>query len=367
MSLGADVAVTGAGGFLGFHVRAVLRASGREVRPVALGQSFSGGAALAAIDGAQRLVHLAGVNRGTEQEVREVNVEMARQLAGVLSRCSVPPPVVVFANSIQAGNGTVYGTAKQEASDCLREAAERAGSSYVELNLPNLFGEHGRPFYNSVTATFCHMLAQENRPTIQQDNTLTLLHAQDAAELLVGHRTAESMTGSQVVRTVSELLDQLSCISDTYRRGDIPPLQTGFDRDLFNTYRSYLRPEDRVIRLTQNTDARGSFSEVVRARGSSGQTSFSTTAAGVTRGQHFHLRKIERFSVLSGSGRISLRRLFSNEVLSFDVDGQEPVAIDMPTMWSHNILNAGTDLLYTMFWSNEIFDPQAPDTFPEDV
>lgn len=362
-----SVAITGSGGFLGFHVRAALRAGGRTFSPIALGQSFDSESALARIDGAQRLIHLAGVNRGTDQEVRELNVKMARQLATVLSRCSAPPPVVVFANSIQAGNGTPYGTAKREAGECLRLAAEKAGSQYLELHLPNLFGEHGPPFYNSVTATFCHMLANGEHPSVQQDKPLTLLHAQDAASLLIGDSAPEAMAQSQVVRTVSDLLDQLRDISHIYRNGDIPPLHSSFERDLFNTYRSYLRPEDRVFKLNCNADARGSFFEVVRTKGSSGQSSFSTTAPDITRGQHFHLRKIERFSVLSGTGRISMRRLFSSDVINFDVDGQTPVAIDMPTMWAHNISNVSSDLLYTMFWTNEIFDPETPDTFPEDV
>jgi UDP-2-acetamido-2,6-beta-L-arabino-hexul-4-ose reductase len=361
------VALTGAGGFLGFHVRAALRARGQNFSQVALGRGFESTSALAAIDGAPRLIHLAGVNRGTDAEVRELNVQMADQLAAVLSRCSAPPPEVVFANSIQAGNGTTYGSAKLEAGDRLRSAAEKVGSKYVELHLPNLFGEHGKPFYNSVTATFCHLLANRERPEVKEDKPLTLLHAQEAASLLIGACGPETMHQKQVVRSVGELLAQLIGISDTYRNGTIPPLLSDFDRDLFNTYRSYLRPADRVFKLNRNADARGAFFEVIRAEGSSGQSSFSTTASNITRGQHFHLRKIERFSVLSGAGRISMRRLFSTDVVNFDVDGDAPVAIDMPTMWTHNITNIGTELLYTMFWSNEIFDPQAPDTIPEDV
>lgn len=361
------IVMTGAGGFLGFHTRALLRSSGCIPETIPLGDGFQIELASKALGGADRLIHLAGVNRGTDQEIRDGNVRFARQVIEALRQCKQPPAVVVFANSVQAGNGSVYGTAKQDAAALMAEAVESLGSVFVNLPLPNLFGENGRPHYNSVAATFCHMLARGERPTVEHDKVLPLLHAQHAAEVLVGDRSPESMASCVTRRSVNELLQQLTDLADTYRNGTIPRLGSDFDRDLFNTYRSYLLPEDRLFRLDRHADARGSFFEVVRSRGGSGQTSFSTTVPGITRGQHYHLRKIERFTVLAGSGQIAMRRLFDGEVLKFDVDGHEPVAIDMPTMWAHNIANVGSEILYTAFWSNELFDSRAPDTFPEDV
>ncbi len=322
---------------------------------------------MSAVDGSSRLVHLAGVNRGTAAEIREGNVTFARQLAGILLQCSAPPPTVVFANSIQSGNGTSYGDAKQHAAEILRTAAERVGASFVEIRLPNLFGEHGQPFYNSVTATFCHLAAREQTAQVKDDKELSLLHAQRAAEILLGTLRVEELEALQTRVTVSSLLGSVSSMAASYRTGTIPKLGSPFERDLFNTYRSYLPSERRAIALDPKADARGSFFEVVRAAGSSSQTSFSTTVPGVTRGNHFHLRKIERFSVLSGSARISMRRLFTGETINFDVDGANPIAIDMPTMWAHNITNTGSQTLYTLFWANEVFDPEEPDTFAEDV
>ena len=140
-----------------------------------------------------------------------------------------------------------------------------------------------------------------------------------------------------------------------------------FDRDLFNTYRSYTFPAQAPLDLTRHADARGSFFEIIRSHGGPGQSSFSTTVPGVTRGDHFHRRKIERFTVLQGRARISLRRLYSEEVVSFEVSGEAPRAVDMPTMWAHNITNIGDDVLYTSFWTNDIFDPAHPDTIAEAV
>jgi len=149
--------------------------------------------------------------------------------------------------------------------------------------------------------------------------------------------------------------------------GEIPDLSTKFRIDLFNTYRAALFPEHYPIRLTPHSDPRGSFVETVRCRGGEGQTSFSTTVPGITRGEHYHLHKIERFAVISGSATMELRKMFSDEVLTFPATSDEPVAIDMPIGWVHNITNTGDEVLLTQFWSHELFRPDAPDTFPEPV
>lgn len=360
------VALTGANGFVGWHTRAALRESGSS-RSIAVGDGFDVEAACAAIDGTSRLIHIAGVNRGSDAEVLDGNVRFATQIAEALARSENPPPVVVFANSTQAANGSVYGDAKSRAADILRAATEKLGTQFEDVLLPNLFGEHGRPFYNAVTATFSHLLAEGGEPTVEQDKDLTLLHAQDAADVLIGAVEPGAYASLQVRESVQGLLQRLSMISAAYRNGEIPDIRSKFDRDLFNTYRSYTFPVHAPLQLTRHADARGSFFEVIRTHGGSGQSSFSTTEPGVSRGDHFHRRKIERFTVLAGTATISLRKLFSNEVYEFQVTGNSPVAVDMPTMWTHKITNTGADTLYTSFWTNEIFNPIEPDTIPEPV
>ena len=363
----SQVVLTGAGGFLGWHTRAALAEAGPECRSLSLGEGFELEPAAMALSGASRVIHLAGVNRGGEVEVRDGNVRFAQQLAEALVQAAEPPRTVVYANSTQAENGTVYGDAKARAGAILEAAAERAGAEFVDLRLPNLFGEHGRPFYNAVTATFCHLLAEGGEPAVQQDKELTLLHAQDAADLLIGTVEPAGQSGLEQQVTVSGLLARLASQAGTYRGGEIPDVATKFDRDLFNTYRSYTAGCKMPIRLTRHSDIRGSFFEIIRSHGGAGQSSFSTTAPGISRGDHFHRRKIERFTVLAGEARISLRRLFTDEVFHFDVNGEEPVAIDMPTMWAHNITNTGTETLYTSFWTDDLFTPAAPDTITEVV
>lgn len=366
--MATSLAVTGAGGFLGWHTRLRARAQGTDqVTAVRLGVDAGADTIAKAISGADRLLHLAGVNRGTPHEIREGNIALAHQLAAGLRLANTPPPTIVYANSTQAGNGTDYGTAKLEAAEILADTAGQIGAEFVDLHLPNLFGEHGRPFYNSVVATFSYQLAHGENPEIDVDRELFLLHVQDAAELVLTAKPGHPVDTGFDPRTVSSLLHKLSHFSSLYRVGEVPELLDAFDIALFNTYRSFTFPAQWPISLTRRIDQRGSFVEALRAHGSPGQLSYSTTMPGIIRGQHYHLTKIERFVVICGQAEIALRRVLTDETVRFRVSGAEPVIVDMPTMWAHNITNTGDELLFTIFWTNDLFDSASPDTYAEEV
>jgi UDP-2-acetamido-2,6-beta-L-arabino-hexul-4-ose reductase len=359
------VLLTGALGFLGWHTRVRLRSlTDHIVVPVDRAEWPS----LAQYaQGADAVIHVAGVNRGPDAEVEQENIDLARDVIGAL-RATGTTPRIVYANSIQSGNGTPYGTGKSLASDLFAAAARDTGATYVDVRLPNLFGEHGRPHYNSFVATFAHLIVSGEVPQLV-DQPLNLLHVQGGAQCLIDGLVASGprLEPTGTPTTVKRVYETLRYANEVYARGDIPPLLTELDVDLFNTLRAARFPTHYPIPLTPRTDDRGSLVEVIRAHGGQGQTFVSTTKPGVARGEHFHLRKIERFVVLKGTARISLRRLFTDQVVSFDVNGDSPVIVDMPTMWAHNITNTGTDELTTLFWANELFDPAAPDTFPEPV
>jgi UDP-2-acetamido-2,6-beta-L-arabino-hexul-4-ose reductase len=359
------VAITGAGGSLGFHVRAALREAGAEVVAIPLGDAYDRQLATTAVSGADLVLHLAGVNRASDDEVANGNDRMARQLAEAVRAAPEPPARLSYAGTVHASG--VYGDAKTRAGETLREAAADVGTEFVGHRLPNLFGEHGRPHYNAVTATFSHLLASGEAPTVDVDRELELLHAQDAADVLTGAVPPSDQSRLVTRITVSGLLERLRTIARTYAEGEIPDVGTPFDRDLFNTYRSHAHPLRPVIPITAHADARGSFFELVKSHGGDAQTSYSTSEPGVTRGVHFHRRKIERFIVITGTARISMRRLFSDEVVAYDVGGGDPVAIDMPTLWAHDITNTGKDVLRLALWTNDLFDPTRPDTIPEPV
>jgi UDP-2-acetamido-2,6-beta-L-arabino-hexul-4-ose reductase len=317
---------------------------------------------------ADAVLHIAGVNRGDDPEqVRRGNTELAEELAATLRQAGQPVRVV-NANSIQSGNGTPYGTGKHQASQILHAACTDTGAEFVDVLLPNLFGEHGRPSYNSFVATFVQAAITGDEPSIQ-DRPVDLLHAQRAAQALLAGLTAPAgcIEPQGTPTSVLEVWEQLRESHHLYATGDLPALDTALRVDLFNTYRAALFPDQYPIALSAHSDGRGRLLETVRSHGGQGQTFVSTTRPGVTRGEHYHLNKVERFVVLSGEARISLRRMFTHEVVSFDVSGDQPAVVDMPTMWVHNITNTGDRELTTLFWTHSLFDPENPDTYWEPV
>jgi UDP-2-acetamido-2,6-beta-L-arabino-hexul-4-ose reductase len=363
------LAITGAGGFLGWHARVLLRALGWPEPVVLTGADLADPALVASrVRGVDRLLHLAGVNRGDPADVAAGNVKLAAALAQGLRQCDEPPATVVFANSLRAGDGTPYGDSKAVAAATLAGAVGDT-AEFIDVRLPNLYGEHGRPHYNSVVATFCRTFADGGEPEIHEDRALALVHAGDAAATLIGASPGGSWDASMpALRTgVRAIADRLRGYAAVYRTGEIPVLLDRNDVRLFNTYRSHCFPEHAPIPLTRHADRRGELVEVVKTHGGGGQTFCSGSGPGVTRGEHFHLAKVERFAVLRGTAEIALRRVGHSAVTRFAVSGDEPVVVDMPTMWAHNITNTGPGELLTLFWANEIFDPARPDTYPEPV
>lgn len=357
--------ITGANGFLGRHVRLALDARG-ETPLVADRDNWQDLPALVA--NADRIIHLAGINRGEDTEVREGNVALANDL---ITACDDGRKrTIVFANTIHAGRADAYGTGKQAAGELLEQWQRRCGGKFVNVALPNLFGEEGRPFYNSVVATFVEQLTTGQSPHIG-DGQVPLLHAQQAARILIDAADNPQPTlhprGTDI--TIAALWQTLARMHTDYRDGVIPHLSGPLDVPLFNTLRARMFRDRPAIELQPHSDRRGMFVETAKVRGGGGQTSFSTTAANVTRGQHYHLRKIERFVVIAGTGRMQLRHVLDGPetTVTIDASGDRPLAVDMPTGWAHNITNIGSSTLLTQFWINEVYDPNDPDTFAKEV
>lgn len=359
------LAITGATGLVGWHVACAAKALGHDV--VALDRSAFESAdslalELAAVDA---VVHAAGANRGPDDEVAAINVHLASVLADALRNVTIEP-MVVFTNSTHIDRDTAYGRSKRQAAQILSDAAP---GRLVDLVLPGVFGEHGRPNYNSVVSTFGHQLAQGADLTINDDAPLELIHAQDVADRIIDG-IVDRRNGSLRVEgehtSVVGLARRMTELSERYDTGVVPDIDTDYDRALFNTMRSYRYPSRYPTHLEPKSDPRGSLVEVIKAD-TGGQSFLSWTHPGITRGNHFHRRKVERFVVVGGSARISLRRLGFTDVVHFDVTGDSPVAIDIPTLHTHNITNTGSSTLTTLFWSDEIFDPAQPDTVFEEV
>ena len=369
------VAVTGANGLLGWHARAHLHAANcaarfkgmaepYEIRTLDRGV-FSDSAALAhALLGVDAVLHFAGVNRGSDEEVAQGNPAIANALVEACKSAGVTPHIV-YANSIHAGGDTLYGKSKTQAGDILAAL----GGGFTDLRIPHVFGEYARPFYNNVTATFIHEITHGRKPEINPDGRACLIHAGGVIEAAI---TAMKSANTGVLRldghdiSITDLFECLQGFHDLYSSGTFPALQDSFETALFNSYRCALYPEHFPRALPVNEDDRGTLFETVKG-GGGGQAFVSWTKPGITRGDHFHINKVERFLVLAGKARIQIRRVLHNDVWDFDVCGDQPAVVDMPSLHTHNIQNTGDTPLLTLFWTNEIFNPEQPDTYADPV
>jgi UDP-2-acetamido-2,6-beta-L-arabino-hexul-4-ose reductase len=365
-----NIGITGADGFLGWHLQALLHGDAEDQATPCDQAGFEQGDALREmVASSDAIVHLAGINRGTDEEVERGSVAITDRLIRMVEE-SGRIPHVLFASSVQVEHDNPYGRAKKACAEHLQAWADRSGARYTTVILPNIFGEFGRPHYNSAVATFCYQLTQGEEPKIYTDASLELIHAQDVAKqfmaLVHAGTTGIVRVQGHAPLLVSEVLSRLRTLHASYEGGVFPSLADPFDLQLFNTLRSFRYPERTAGTFDLHTDARGSLWDVARAQGT-GQTFVSWTLPGITRGNHYHRHKVERFAVLSGQGRIRLRRLLTEEVHTFDLTGEHPSYVDMPTFCTHSIENTGTTPLLTLFWSGELLDPEDPDTYPEPV
>lgn len=369
------IVVTGAGGLLGWHAHAHLHAANCAAdfqgmpRPwdiVALDRTaFNDDSVLeAAVTGAECILHFAGVNRASETDIERGNPDIAQRLVAACQSAGADPHVV-YANSIHSRLNTVYGNSKRRAGDILAHGFAR----YSDMILPHIFGEGARPYYNNVTATLIDQLLTQADVTINPDGQLTLVHAGAAAAQSIT-AISENMQGELVPEGISisvpDLFEKLAEFHDLYGRGIYPDLSDPFDVALFNSYRAATYPTGWPRSMTVHTDARGRLFEAIKG-GGGGQVFCSTTQPGVTRGDHFHLHKVERFLVIQGEAIIRIRPVLKEDVWEFRVSGLAPSAVDMPTLHTHSIQNIGDTPLVTLFWTNGLFDPQNPDTYADKV
>lgn len=369
------IVITGAKGLIGWHVHARLHAANcaavfkGEPAPfdiVALDHAtFDDDATLqAAVDGAQAVFHSAGVNRAPDDVVEAANPAIASRLAEACKTAGVTPHIV-YANSTHAASDTPYGRSKRIAGEVL----SHVGGGYTDLVLPHIFGECARPRYNNVTATFIEAVIAGETPDINPDGRVALLHAGAAAQAALD-AVVNGTTGSlqPVARdmAVTDLFSLLQKFHADYQANIYPDLGDAFTVALFNSYRAALYPNGFPRPLKLNTDARGTLFEAVKG-GGGGQTFLSTTRPGITRGDHFHLNKVERFLVVQGEAVIRIRKVLSDKVWEYRVSGDAPAPVDMPTLHTHSIENTGDTNLLTLFWTHDLFDPAKPDTFADKV
>lgn len=369
------VGITGQKGFVGTHLFNTLGLQSEAFERVAFERSyFENQETLDAfVSKCDVIVHLAALNRHNEPEViYETNLNLVKLLVASLERTNSKAHVLISSSS-QEERDNLYGKSKKEGRMLLANWATKAAANFTGLIIPNVFGPFGHPYYNSVVATFSHQVANAEIPKIEVDGQLKLIYVGElVAEIIKAIHSKNNDPKYTVNHTseakVSELLALLQEYKTTYQdQGQIPAIASTFELNLFNTFRCYMDIKNHFpVKFTQHTDPRGTFVEVIRL-GVGGQVSFSTTVPEVTRGNHYHTRKIERFAVIKGKALIQLRKIGTDEVLDFYLDGNEPSYVDMPIWYTHNIKNIGDEVLYTNFWINEFFDPNDPDTYFENV
>jgi len=370
------IGITGHSGFIGYHLfqTLLLEKDHFEVIEIA-DEAFSNENALRdAVQPCDILVHLAAVNRHPDpDQVYDSNLNLVRKLIQAIEAAGTDPHVI-YASSTQEILDNPYGRSKHEGRLMLEKWADAHHGSLTSLVIPNVFGPFNKPFYNSVIATFSHQLVHGEQPKIDQDKDIRLIYVTSLIEEIIQQIREPGKAGSRVVVVehnriinVSQLLSLLTEYKSSYLdHGVFPNLELPFDRDLFNTFRSFIPLSSFPKPLIVHADQRGNYVETARSL-SKGQSSFSTTFPGITRGNHFHRRKIERFMVIRGEASIKLRKIGTNDITELVVSGEKPSFVDMPVWYTHNITNTGKDELVTLFWTNELYDPSSPDTYPENV
>lgn len=369
-----NVLVTGSNGFIGRNLVARL-ARQDAVRVLLFDQEDNVQALEQRLGEADLIYHLAGVNRPLSvAEFQTGNVDLTAQMCELLvQRDRVTP--IVFASSIQAELDNPYGVSKRQAEQVLATYAAHRGAAVTIFRLSNVFGKWCRPNYNSVVATFCHNIARDLPITISDPGReVPLVHVDDVMEAFLsggrGQGAGVIYREVQPIYTVTlgRLAELLRSFRESRRSLLMPDFSDPFVHKLYGTFLSYLTPEDFAYDLTQRTDSRGTLAEFIKAS-PFGQIFVSRTLPGITRGNHFHHTKTEKFLVLEGEAIVRFRSIQrpEAEVLQYRVSGREFRVVDIPPGYTHSIENVGAGELVTLFWASEVFEPARPDTFWEQV
>lgn len=320
-------------------------------------------------------VHLAGVNRPKDiDEFYKGNFGFTETLCRYLSESNNRCPIIV-SSSIQAERDNDYGKSKKMGEDYLLEFGQDYGNPVFIYRFANLFGKWCRPNYNSVVATWCHNISHGLEIQMNDPNAvLPLCYIDDVVDEIIhcimGHPSMK-INGYYTVETIYDVsLKQLSellySFKDSRNNLNIPNQSDDLIRKLYATYLSYLPEDEFSYPLKMNRDERGSFTEFIKTK-EHGQVAINISKPGITKGQHWHHTKNEKFLVVSGEGIIQFRRIGDDKVIEYRVSGEKLEVIDIPTGYTHNIINIGKTDLVTVMWANEPFDHDKPDTYYEEV
>ncbi|BAL62592.1 capsular polysaccharide synthesis enzyme Cap5F [Melissococcus plutonius DAT561] len=364
-----NILVTGAAGFVGKNLVAELKNSNKYTiltydveTPIELLDNYC--------QKADFVFHLAGVNRPkNEEEFMAGNFGFTSELLNKLDYYENRCPVML-ASSIQANQENPYGRSKRAGEELLQHYHKKTGAPIYIYRFANLYGKWSQPNYNTVVATFCYKIARDEAIEITNpDTTLQLCYIDDViAELIrcLNDHPTQKNGFCEVPEIDSLTLEQLSEQLKKFKKSretlEIPQLDNRLEKNLYSTYLSFLPTNAFAYDLTMNKDERGSFTEFLKTP-DRGQVSINISKPGITKGNHWHHTKNEKFLVVSGEGVIRFRKIDTAEVIEYFVSGEKLSVVDIPVGYVHAIENLGQQDLVTVMWANERFDQDQPDTY----
>ncbi|MDP5274732.1 capsular polysaccharide biosynthesis protein CapF [Chengkuizengella axinellae] len=363
------ILVTGSKGFIGKNLVAELRNRnytdifeyGRETDPSLLDEYCKE---------ADFIFHLAGVNRPKDQsEYMDGNYGLTSVLLETLKKHHNTCPVMI-SSSVQANLENPYGISKKAGEDLLFRYSKETDAKVLVYRFPNVFGKWCRPNYNSAIATFCYNVARDLPISVNDPGVvMNLLYIDDVVEEMISALNGNENTKGDFCEvpivhttTLGEIVDLIYSFKMSREERSIPDMSDVFTKKLYSTYLSYLPETQFSYDLKMNIDDRGSFTEFIKTN-DRGQVSVNISKPGITKGNHWHHTKNEKFLVVNGKGVIRFRNINTNEIIEYFVSGDKMEVVDIPTGYTHNIENLGDTNMVTIMWANELFDPEKPDTY----
>lgn len=367
------ILITGANGFIGRNLSATLKGLGYQ-RLLLVDKDTSDAMYKSYVKEAKFIFHLAGVNRPIDpKEFIEGNVDTISKLIETVKLTNSTAPIVV-SSSIQALADNPYGKSKKAGEDLLLEFSKQNQNPVFIYRFSNVFGKWSRPNYNSVVATFCYNISRGLPIKINDENAkIALIYIDDVVAELVRCLEGKSETIDGILRvlpeyevTVGQLANTIQGFAVSRTTLVLANQHDIFQKKLYATYLSYLDDTQFSYEVKSHQDQRGSFTELFKTF-EQGQISVNVSKPGITKGNHYHHTKNEKFIVVSGDALIRFRKVDDTKIIEYKMSGQKLQVVDIPPGYTHSIVNIGKQDLVTIMWASEIFDPLNPDTYPMEV
>lgn len=311
------------------------------------------------------IIHTGAENRSDKKEnFEQNNYQLTRTIIDHIK----PKTHIIFTSTTKINDATQYGKTKKKAENILKKFQKKKNYSLSILRLPNIFGKWGRPYHNSVVATYCYNASRNIKSTINNPKTeLELLYIDDLIvqiKKILKKNKKEIYPKLKNIKKINleKLHKKIYSIAQSRRKLNIDVVKTKLDKKIYSTYLTYLPNKRFLINFKKNNDKRGFFSELTRSK-INGQMSYFTINPGYERGNHFHNSKVEKFFPLSGNGKIIYKNIISKKKIIYNFNSKDSTVYETIPGWSHKLTNNSKKIAIFLLWANEIFDNKNPDTY----